>query len=92
MAVLHDDMPPYVAHGWKYVVTDKTSSMYLPFGPPFNIGIPPTSLLQVRRVDPKTGPVEIMAHSVGVAAMEEATLGLSDGDITALAQFLTAYE
>ena len=62
--VVYDDMPPYVAHGWKYIVTDKAGSMYLPFGPPFNIGIPPTSVSQVRRVDPKTGLAEIMALGV----------------------------
>jgi len=62
--VAYDDMPSYVAHGWKYIVTDKTGSMYLPFGPPFNVGIPPTSVSQVRRVDPKTGLAEIMALGV----------------------------
>jgi glucose/arabinose dehydrogenase len=62
--VVYDDMPPYVAHGWKYIVTDKTGGMYLPFGPPFNIGIPPTSVSQVRRVDSKTGLAEIMALGV----------------------------
>ncbi len=62
--VVYDDMPPYVAHGWKYLVTDKDGSMYIPFGPPFNIGIPPTSVSQIRRVDPKTGLAEIVALGV----------------------------
>ena len=62
--VAYDDMPPYVAHGWKYLVTDKSGSMYIPFGPPFNIGIPPTSVSQVRHVDPKTGLAEIVALGV----------------------------
>jgi glucose/arabinose dehydrogenase len=62
--VAYDDMPPYVAHGWKYIVTDKNGWMYLPFGPPFNIGIPPTSVSQVRHVDPKTGLAEIVALGV----------------------------
>lgn len=83
MVVLHDDMPPYVAHGWKCIVTDKTSSMYLPFGPPFNIGIPSTSVSQSSRVDPKTGPLKIMAlgvrNRVGVVAMTEAALGRHHG-------------
>src|SRR4029078_12971929 len=35
-----------------------------PFGPPFNIGIPPTSVSQIRRVDPKTGNAEIYALGV----------------------------
>ena len=52
-------MPSYVAHGWKYIAVDKEGWFYLPFGPPFNIGIPPTSLSQIRRVDPKTGNAEI---------------------------------
>jgi glucose/arabinose dehydrogenase len=62
--VVYDDMPAYVPHGWKYIAVDKDGSMYLPFGPPFNIGIPPTSLSQVRRVDPKTGLAEIVALGV----------------------------
>ena len=62
--VVYDDMPSFVAHGWKYIVADKDGSMYLPFGPPFNVGIPPTSVAQIRRVDPKTGLAEIMALGV----------------------------
>ena len=57
--VVYDDMPSYVPHGWKYIAVDKDGWFYLPFGPPFNIGLPPTSLSQVRRVDPKTGNAEI---------------------------------
>ncbi|MEA2775384.1 MAG: hypothetical protein QOF90_790 [Acetobacteraceae bacterium] len=62
--VVYDDMPSFVAHGWKYIVTDKDGWMYLPFGPPFNIGIPPTSVSQVRHVDPKTGLAETVALGV----------------------------
>jgi len=62
--VVYDDMPSYVAHGWKYITVDKDGWFYLPFGPPFNIGIPPTSVSQVRRVDPKTGNAEIWALGV----------------------------
>lgn len=62
--VVYDDMPPYVAHGWKYLVTDKNGWMYIPFGAPFNIGIPPTSTSQIRYVDSKTGLAEIVALGV----------------------------
>jgi len=62
--VVYDDMPSYVAHGWKYIAVDKDGWFYIPFGPPFNIGIPPTSVSQVRRVDPKTGNAEIWALGV----------------------------
>jgi glucose/arabinose dehydrogenase len=62
--VAYDDMPPYMAHGWKYLAADKDGNFYIPFGPPFNIGIPPTSVSQVRRVDPKTGLAEIVALGV----------------------------
>ncbi|HEY0852191.1 MAG TPA: PQQ-dependent sugar dehydrogenase [Bradyrhizobium sp.] len=62
--VVYDDMPSYVAHGWKYIAADKDGWFYIPFGPPFNIGIPPTSVSQVRRVDPKTGNAEIWALGV----------------------------
>src|SRR4029078_12607429 len=62
--VVYDDMPSYAAHGWKYIAVDKDGMMSLPFGPPFNIGIPPTSVSQIRRVDPKTGNAEIYALGV----------------------------
>jgi glucose/arabinose dehydrogenase len=62
--VVYDDMPPFIAHGWKYLVSDKNGWFYIPFGPPFNIGIPPTSVSQVRHVDPKTGLAEIVALGV----------------------------
>jgi glucose/arabinose dehydrogenase len=62
--VVYDDMPSYAAHGWKYLVADKDGKFFIPFGPPFNIGIPPTSVAQIRRVDPKTGLAEIVALGV----------------------------
>lgn len=62
--VVYDDMPPYVPHGWKYIVTDRNGWVYLPFGPPFNIGIPPTSVSQIRHVDLKTGLAETVALGV----------------------------
>ena len=62
--VVYDDMPSYAAHGWKYLAADKEGWFYIPFGPPFNIGIPPTSNSQIRRVDPKTGNAEIVALGV----------------------------
>src|SRR6266566_7772603 len=62
--VVYDDMPSYAAHGWKYIAVDKDGMMYLPFGPPFNIGIPPTNVAQIRRVDPKTGNAETYALGV----------------------------
>jgi glucose/arabinose dehydrogenase len=62
--VVYDDMPSYAAHGWKYLAADKDGWFYIPFGPPFNVGIPPTSVSQIRRVDPKTGNAEIVALGV----------------------------
>jgi glucose/arabinose dehydrogenase len=62
--VVYDDMPSYAAHGWKYLAADKEGWFYIPFGPPFNVGIPPTSVSQIRRVDPKTGNAEIVALGV----------------------------
>jgi glucose/arabinose dehydrogenase len=62
--VVYDDMPSYVAHGWKYLTFDKAGWLYVPFGPPCNICIPPTSLSQVRRVDPRTGAAEVWALGV----------------------------
>jgi glucose/arabinose dehydrogenase len=62
--VVYDDMPSYAAHGWKYLAADKDGWFYVPFGPPFNVGIPPTSVSQIRRVDPQTGNAEIWALGV----------------------------
>ena len=36
----------------------------MPFGPPCNVCLPPTSLSQVRRVNPNTGEAEIVAIGV----------------------------
>jgi len=62
--VVYDDMPPYVPHGWKYLVFDKNGWLYVPFGPPCNICLPPTSTAQIRHVDPATGLAEIVALGV----------------------------
>jgi glucose/arabinose dehydrogenase len=62
--VVYDDMPPYVPHGWKYLTFDKNGMLYIPFGPPCNVCLPPTSLSQVRRVNPNTGEAELMAIGV----------------------------
>ena len=62
--VVYDDMPSYAAHGWKYLAADKDGWFYVPFGPPFNVGIPPTSVSQIRRVDPQTGNAEVWALGV----------------------------
>jgi glucose/arabinose dehydrogenase len=62
--VVYDDFAPYAAHGWKYLAADKNGWFYIPVGPPFNIGLPPTSTSQIRRVDPKTGNAELVALGV----------------------------
>jgi glucose/arabinose dehydrogenase len=49
--VVYDDMPSYPGHGWKYLADDHKGSLYFGLGPPFNIGIPPTSVSQIRKVD-----------------------------------------
>ncbi len=62
--VVYDDMPPYIPHGWKYLAFDKNGWLYVPFGPPCNICLPPTSTSQIRRVNPATGLAEIVALGV----------------------------
>ncbi|MBE0622620.1 MAG: PQQ-dependent sugar dehydrogenase [Burkholderiales bacterium] len=62
--VVYDDMPPYVAHGWKYLTFDKHGWLYVAFGPPFNIGLPPSGTSQIRRIDPDTGLSEVVALGV----------------------------
>ncbi|HYX65516.1 MAG TPA: hypothetical protein VE935_14970, partial [Burkholderiales bacterium] len=62
--VVYDDMPAYPAHGWKYLVVDKHGWLYVPFGPPCNECLPPTSTSQIRRVNPENGNAEIVAIGV----------------------------
>ena len=62
--VVYDDMPSYVAHGWKYLTFDTAGRLYVPFGPPCNVCLPPTSLAQVRRINPATGEAELVAIGV----------------------------
>jgi glucose/arabinose dehydrogenase len=62
--VVYDDMPPYSPHGWKYLAFDKDGWLYVPFGPPCNECLPPTSTSQVRRVNPANGLAEIVALGV----------------------------
>ena len=62
--VVYDDMPPYVPHGWKYLVFDKKGWLYIPFGPPCNVCLPPTSVAQIRHVDPAHGLAETVALGV----------------------------
>jgi glucose/arabinose dehydrogenase len=47
--VVYDDMPPYIPHGWKYLIPDKEGWFYIPFGPPCNVCYAPTSVNQYRR-------------------------------------------
>ncbi|MDB5958604.1 PQQ-dependent sugar dehydrogenase [Ramlibacter sp.] len=62
--VVYSDMPAFVAHGWKYLTFDKAGWLYVPFGPPCNVCLAPTSLSQVRRVNPNTGEAEVVAMGV----------------------------
>jgi glucose/arabinose dehydrogenase len=62
--VVYNDMPAYVAHGWKYLTFDKEGWLYVPFGPPCNVCLAPTSLSQVRRINPNTGEAEVVAMGV----------------------------
>ncbi len=62
--VVYDDMPPYIPHGWKYLVFDKNGWLYVPFGPPCNVCLPPTSTAQIRHIDPEHGLAEIVALGV----------------------------
>jgi glucose/arabinose dehydrogenase len=62
--IVYDDMPPYVPHGWKYLAFDKDGWLYVAFGPPCNVCLPPTSTSQVRHIDPANGTAEIVALGV----------------------------
>jgi glucose/arabinose dehydrogenase len=60
---VYDDMPSYIAHGWKYLAFDKEGRLYVAFGPPCNVCMPPTTVSQIRRVYPN-GAAEIIALGV----------------------------
>jgi glucose/arabinose dehydrogenase len=62
--IVYDDMPPYVPHGWKYLAFDKSGWLYIAFGPPCNICLPPTSTSQIRHVDPASGLAELVAIGI----------------------------
>jgi glucose/arabinose dehydrogenase len=62
--VVYDDLPPYIPHGWKYLVPEGKGWFYIPVGVPCNICQPPTSTGQYRRVNPKTGSAELVALGV----------------------------
>ena len=62
--VVYDDFPPYVPHGWKYLVPDGKGWFFIPVGVPCNICLPPTSTAQYRRVNPANGAAEIVALGV----------------------------
>ena len=62
--VVYDDFPPYVPHGWKYLVPDGKGWFYIPVGVPCNICLPPATTGHYRRVNPKTGAAEIVALGV----------------------------
>jgi len=61
MTICH---PIYIPHGWKYLAFDKNGWLYVPFGPPCNVCLPPTSTSQIRHVDPQTGLAETVALGV----------------------------
>jgi glucose/arabinose dehydrogenase len=62
--IAYDDMPGYIPHGWKYLVVDKDGWLYVPFGPPCNECLPPTSVAQIRRVNPENGTAQLIAIGV----------------------------
>jgi len=62
--VVYDDFPPYVPHGWKYLVPDGKGWFFIPVGVPCNICLPPTSTAQYRRVNPANGAAELVALGV----------------------------
>jgi len=71
--VVYDDMPSYAAHGWKYIAVDKDGWFYIPFGPPFNIGLPPTNVSQIRRVDPRPAMPKSMRSASAIASAATST-------------------
>src|ERR1700761_2243398 len=63
-SIVYDDMPPYIPHGWKYLTFDKNGWLYVEFGPPCNVCLPPTSTSQLRHINPADGTAEIVALGI----------------------------
>jgi glucose/arabinose dehydrogenase len=69
--IVYSDFPPYMAHGWKYMVADPQMPgwFYIPVGPPCNVCLPPSGTSQYRHVNPDEGLSEVVAvglrNSVG---------------------------
>jgi hypothetical protein len=53
--MINASIPPFIPHGWKYLVFDKNGWIYTAYGVPCNICMPPPGTASVRHIDPKTG-------------------------------------
>ena len=62
--VVYDDMPPYVPHGWKYLIADEDGWFYIPFGPPCNVCYAPTACRTIPPRRPETGMAELIALGI----------------------------
>ena len=62
-------IPPFIPHGWKYLVFDKNGWIYMAQGVPCNICMPPPGTAAIHHFDPVSGMNELVAlgqrNSVG---------------------------
>ena len=70
-------MPSYIPHGWKYLAFDKNGWLYVAFGPPCNICLPPTSTSQVRHIDPENGLQKSLRSESATASVATSILALA---------------
>jgi glucose/arabinose dehydrogenase len=67
--LINAGIPPFIPHGWKYLVFDKNGWIYMAQGVPCNICMPPPGTAAIHHLDPVTGMNEIVAlgqrNSVG---------------------------
>ena len=58
-------LPPEQHHNWKYIRFGPDGKLYVPFGAPCNICVPPTDeYAQIRRYDPDGSNMEVIARGV----------------------------
>ena len=58
------NLPPEQHHNWKFIAFGPDGKLYVPFGAPCNICLPPEQYAQIRRYDADGSNMEVIARGV----------------------------
>jgi glucose/arabinose dehydrogenase len=58
------NMPPKQHHNWKFLAFGPDGKLYVPFGSPCNICVPPAEYGQIRRYNPDGSGMEVVARGI----------------------------